>query len=146
MNRENTGWGAFFIIGAFVGAFLALMFGTDENGNTKKSVKVKVKQTKDGMREFKEEHIDPVVEVFGEKTREARAKFDAAIDNMENRLSQIKGNLSELDRAKYDEIVAEVVADMKKTGSYTTEQLGKLRTYLANDYQQLTSTITKKIK
>jgi gas vesicle protein len=146
MNRGNAGWGAFFIIGALIGAFLALMFGTDENGNTKKSVKVKVKQTKDGMREFKEERIDPVIQVFEEKTKEAKAKFDMAMEDLTGKLAALKENVKNLDREKYMKLVDEVVEDMKKTGEYTSGQLSRLKTYMATDYKEITAEAAKKTK
>jgi len=146
MYRDRADWGVFFILGTLLGAFLALMFGTDEQGNTKKTVKTKIKQTKDGMKEIKEQHIDPVVEVFEEKTREARAKFEAALSELEDRLAKLKTNIKELDGEKYRDVVDEVMADLKKSGNYTTDQLGRLKSYFVNDYKHITSGAAKRAK
>jgi ribosome-binding protein aMBF1 (putative translation factor) len=146
MYRNQAGWGGIFILGALIGAFLALMFGTDENGNTKKTVKVKVKATKDGMKEIKEQRIDPVIEIFEEKTKEAKEKFQLAMDDLSDKLVALKENIKNIDREKYMKIVDEVIADLKKSGNYTSTQLGKMKTYMANDYKEITAEVAKKSK
>lgn len=138
MNR-NYGFGAgiLLLIGGMIGAFLALMFGTDENGETKESVRGGVKKTKDGMREFKEKQVDPFIEVMEEKSREAKLRFDQAVDELEIQLIALKGSLQNLDQEKYGEIVDDVVKKLKKSGNYTNEQLNRLSVYFKEDYDEI---------
>ena len=143
MYNDKAGWGIFFVFGVIFGAFMALMFGTDEDGETKENVRKGVQTTKEGMKEFKKEHIDPVVEVFEEKTREAKVKFDEAMIELNEQLIAMKDSLKNIDRDKYRKIVDEVIADLKKSGNYTARQLSRLQNYFMSDYEQITADVQK---
>jgi gas vesicle protein len=143
MYRDRGGWGVFLMLGALIGAVAALLLGTDEEGNTKKPVKVKVKKTKVYLHDFKQDHLDPVKEVFGEKTREAKAAFDEAVERFENKLAAVKGSIESLDRDKYNEVVNDVIADLKKSSGMTTGQLKRLGSYLKNDYSEIISSFDR---
>lgn len=137
MAQREAGWGFFFLMGALFGAVMVLFFGTDDEGNIKEPVRRKVVEGKEQVKEVKAKTVDPVVEVFGEKTKEAKEAFEKATEAMDKKLAAMKKSLEEIDREKYVKLVNEVLAELKKGGDYTATQLRRLKTYFIRDYEEV---------
>ena len=136
--------GLLLLFGAIIGAIAALFFSTNEEGETKESVKKKVKELKIQLQEAKEK--DVVKKIFGAKSDELVDLFRETKEDLVKRLAGLKGSLDNIDKQKYLDVVNEVVEDLRKNTSVDSNQLSKLKKYLVDDYKKLEKPAKKVVK
>jgi uncharacterized protein (DUF3084 family) len=134
--------GILVLLAALVGAITAIFFTTDEQGETKETVRGKVKALKARLKDVDEKQV--AQKIFGEKSDEVLKMFRESKETVVTRLAKLKGTLDEIDKQKYLDIVTEVTEDLKHKSAVTSKQLAKLKDYLGDDYKKLTKTSVKK--
>ena len=134
--------GILLLLGAIIGAIAALFFSTTEEGETKEIVRKKVKESKEKLGEVRESEM--VKKIFGKNSEDVVRIFRETKDDLVNRLAKVKGSLEKIDKKKYIDAVNEVIGDLKKNKQVTSDQLSKMKKYLADDYKKLAG--KKKVK
>lgn len=132
---KNDGKGIIFMIGAAIGALVALLMATDEEGETKKPVKGKLKKVKTKIKENPE--AERLLAIFGEKSAKVQETYSEAVGMLNEKLTSFKGSVGEIDKSKYTAIVDEVVSDMKTASTMTATQLKKLKSFMLQDFEKL---------
>lgn len=92
-------------------------------------------ETKHQQKEKIEETAERVKDIFDENTAEMRAKYHAIREEFIAGLSRLKGTVSAIDKAKYQEVLDEVLKKIKSREKLPKGQIDKLRHYLSQDFQ-----------
>lgn len=122
------------IFGAIIGAITAIFLGTDKKGDTKKSLKKSVGQTKKKVEELDKKKI---IDAVSKKIDKSSAEFKKAKANLTKKLDVAKKKFGIIDKSKYQNLVSEVVKDLKKTGKATGAQLNEIKALLVSDYKKV---------
>lgn len=120
--------------GAIIGAITAIFLGTDKKGDTKKSVKDTVGKTKKKIKEIDKKKI---IDKVSKKIDKSSAEFKKAKANLTKKLNAAKKKLGIIDKTKYQNLVSEVVKDLKKSGKATSAQLKEIKALLVDDYKKV---------
>jgi RecA/RadA recombinase len=130
-----------FLLGLVFGGFLTLLLSTDEKGETRRTIKTKVKEIKKTLKDVSEK--ERIQEVFGEVSKEATTRYLEAKELLVAKLAGLKEAVETVDKEKYMAVVNEVTAELRKEGAMTAAQLKKLTQFLADDYKKVTKKATK---
>lgn len=129
-------------VGAVLGGAAALLLGTDDKGEMKPLLKKKVKQAKQKLGEG----ADWAKETAGELAEKIPANLKKAYQSAQravaDKVALAKAALEQVDREKYATFVNEVVENMKRAGSVAGTEAARLKTYLMEDYQLVTTAPT----
>jgi hypothetical protein len=133
--KRNKGTGILALIfGTIIGAIAAIFFGTDDKGDTKKKVKTEVGKAKKKVKELDKKKI---IDSVSKKIDKSSAEFKKAKANLTKKLDEAKKKLDTVDKSKYQNIVADVLKDLKKTSKATGAQLSQIKDLLVDDYNKL---------
>jgi len=132
-KHKGTGLLALFF-GAIIGAITAIFLGTDKKGDTKKSLKEGVSKTKKKIQEIDKKKI---IAKVSKKIDKSSAEFQKARLNLSKKLAAAKKKIGTIDKTKYQNLVSEVVKDLKKTGKATGAQLNEIKSLLVDDYKKV---------
>lgn len=130
----GPGWGSLgFLSGLVIGGITALIVATDDKGETRPEVKSRIALGKAKARA----ELVKVKEILNESWESLNQHYTKAKHDLSLKLEQIKKNVGDIDKDRYLQAVNEVVAEMKKSGTATNEQLGNIKTFLVEDYSKL---------
>ena len=109
MSRNRDGL-LLVLLGAVVGALAALLAATDEKGETKPVVKEKLK----GIKDKAKEEAEVIKEIFGKYSEELARLYNQAREDLDKRMKKLKVSFDEIDKKKYQDLVDDVMVDIKK--------------------------------
>lgn len=129
-----------FFLGIVAGGAAALLLATDDKGNTKGMVRVRIKNTKSRLGEgslWLRNQAEDIAEYLEEQFAMAKKMLD-------KKLTVLRERYGKIDRAKYSKAVNEVVSQLKDTGDVTLSQAKTISQFLMDDYQTLAEVPEKK--
>jgi esterase/lipase len=134
MKKKHSGGIFALIFGTIIGAITAIFLSTDKQGNTKKGVKKTVGDTKKKIEELDKKEVLKAVET---RINKASAEFKKAKESLSKKIDAAKEKLDQIDKTKYQSLVNEVIAELKKAGKATSTQLKDIKTLLVEDYHKV---------
>lgn len=121
------------LIGAIGGLLLAPQSGKKTREEIKKIISKLNKEVETGVRDTK----DKVIDIFGNASDEAVAKYKEIKSSVMNRIAEVKTAGKEIDKEKYSTIVEDVVKDFKDDLKSTKNGTVKLITLLKKDWEKI---------
>lgn len=73
---------------------------------------------------------------YGKETKEL---YQKAVREVQKRLTELRGKVTEIDKEKYLKLVDGVVSDLKKTTKHSAKTLKNLKDNLVSDWNKLRS-------
>ena len=135
-NKKNSFFGLGILLGTVIGGLTAFFLSPSSGKENREEVAKKVKELK---RLLQEHELDKKVkEIFGEVTEEAKKFYFNTKDKVIEKVAELKGKVSEIDKEKYAKLVESVVHELKKEAKYTEKILEKLEKNLAEDWKKIT--------
>ncbi len=121
------------LIGAIGGLLLAPQSGKKTRENIRKMLLKLNKEVETGVKDTK----DKVVEIFGNASEEAIAKYKEIKSAVMNKVAEVKTAGKEIDKEKYSMIVEDVVVDFKEDLKATKDGAVKLVAQLKKDWEKI---------
>lgn len=121
------------LIGAIGGLLLAPQSGKKTREEIKKIIFKLNKEVETGVKDTK----DKVIDIFGNASDEAVAKYKEIKSSVMNRIAEVKTAGKEIDKEKYSTIVEDVVKDFKDDLKSTKNGTVKLITLLKKDWEKI---------
>jgi gas vesicle protein len=125
------------LIGTLVGAVGGLLLAPQSGKKTREEIKkilLKLnKEVETGVKDTKEK----VVEIFGNTSDEAIAKYKEIKSAVVNKVAEVKTAGKEIDKDKYATIVEDVVTDFKEDLKATKNGAVKLVAQLKKDWEKI---------
>jgi len=125
------------LIGTLVGAVGGLLLAPQSGKKTREEIKkilLKLnKEVETGVKDTKEK----VVEIFGNASDEAIAKYKEIKSAVVNKVAEVKTAGKEIDKDKYTAIVEDVVTDFKEDLKATKNGAVKLVAQLKKDWEKI---------
>jgi len=121
------------LIGAIGGLLLAPQSGKKTREEIKKMLSKLNKEVETGVKDTKEK----VVEVFGNASDEAVAKYKEIKSAVMKKVAEVKTAGKEIDKEKYSMIVEDVVIDFKEDLKATKDGAKKLVVQMKRDWEKI---------
>ena len=71
---------------------------------------------------------------------------EEAVKLFEHKFGDVKKTFANVDKAKYQKAVTQVIDELKKTGNTTGKQLTEIKDFLMADYAKISKKVTPKKK
>ena len=125
------------LFGTLIGAVGGLLFAPQSGKKTREEIKKMLlkldKEVETGVKDTKEK----VVEIFGNASEEAVAKYKEIKSAVMNKVAEVKTAGKEIDKEKYSVIVEDVVEDFKEDLKATKNGAVKLMSQLKKDWEKI---------
>jgi len=125
------------LFGTLIGAVGGLLFAPQSGKKTREEIKKMLlkldKEVETGVKDTKEK----VVEIFGNASDEAVAKYKEIKSAVMNKVAEVKTAGKEIDKEKYSMIVEDVVIEFKEDLKATKDGTVKLIAQLKKDWEKI---------
>ncbi len=134
-DTKQSKFGIGLLVGTVLGGLAALFLSPTTGEENRKLVAKKIKE----LEKLLEEHeLDAKVkEIFGEVTDEVRDLYKKAKKEVVERLAALKETIEHIDKKKYEGVVAETVAILKKEVKREAKDMEKLKEALLKEWKKL---------
>ncbi len=128
MNNKKSPFGAGILVGAVLGGIAAYFLSPKTGKENRDMAKKKLDEMK---KRVEGKSLDEIVkEIFGMASEEGERIYTRAREDLNSRLDMVQKSIDEIDRGKYQNIVDEVVENLKNEADVTKDRLTKLHEYL----------------
>ncbi len=137
MSTKKSGsfFGVAVLLGAIIGYLVSLFVPDKTRRQHKKALTSQAEQLKDLLTDPEER--EKIKAIFGKHTTKAQSTYQEAKDHLISNLTDLKGTIADIDKAKYQKAVTKAVSQIKKDKKLPTKQLTKLKKYLEQDFSRL---------
>lgn len=122
-------------VGIAAGWVMKQLFDSPEGREKREAMKERMEMLRTQFEDSDE--AARVKAIFGEVSQEALKIYHEVKEMVIKKLGELQVAFDEIDKAKYEEIVNDIVASLEKDEGITKEQIEKLKKALMEDYKKL---------
>jgi uncharacterized protein YpuA (DUF1002 family) len=141
MKKNTMGTITALLTGIGLGFLASSLIPDEKKREAKRMIKEKADQLKDIMGDTL--NPDAVKEAMGDASSKAQLTFYKIRRELIDRLSQLQGGLSDIDRDKYKEVIKDILNTAVDEKRLDKGDMRALQAYLENDYRKIRDYVKK---
>ena len=136
-KKHGSAFGLALLLGAIAGYIVGLFIPEKSRKKQKKEIIDKSELLKNYLSDAKER--ERIIKIFNKNTQKARGTYSQTREYLVTNLSELKGTIEDIDKARYSKAVKKAISQIKKDNKLPTKQLTALKKYLEEDFSLLKS-------